>query len=68
MNQLKEIDRKLAGVLLEAVERREFRVTCKEVAERLSPGRIAQGDGVSILVRQAELRRFYSNSQNSKFL
>lgn len=37
MKQLKEIDRKLAGVLLEAVERREFRVTYKEVAERLSP-------------------------------
>ena len=37
MKQLKEIDLKLAGVLLEAIERREFRVTYKEVAERLSP-------------------------------
>ena len=37
MKQLKEIDLKLAGVLLEAIEKREFRVTYKEVAERLSP-------------------------------
>ena len=37
MKQLKEIDRKLAGGLLEAVERREFRVTYKEVSERVSP-------------------------------
>ena len=37
MKQLKEIDLKLAGVLLEAIERREFRVTYKEAAERLSP-------------------------------
>ena len=42
MKQLKDIDRELAKVLLEAVERKEFRVTYKEVAERLSPrlGRI----------------------------
>lgn len=37
MKQLKDIDRELAKVLLEAVERKEFRVTYKEVAERLSP-------------------------------
>lgn len=37
MKQLKEIDRKLAMVLLEAIEKREFKVTYKEVAERLSP-------------------------------
>lgn len=37
MKQLKDIDRELAKVLLEAVERKEFRVTYKEVAERISP-------------------------------
>ncbi len=37
MRQLKDFDRKLAKVLLEAVERKEFRVTYKEVAERVSP-------------------------------
>ena len=37
MKQLKDIDREVARVLLESVGKREFRVTYKEVAERVSP-------------------------------
>ena len=36
MTDLKELDRELATILLEAVQRREFYVTYKEVAARLS--------------------------------
>lgn len=36
MTDLKELDRELAAILLESVQRREFDVTYKEVAARLS--------------------------------
>lgn len=36
MTDLKELDRELAAILLETVQRREFNVTYKEVAARLS--------------------------------
>ena len=36
MTDLKQLDRELAAILLEAVQRREFNLTYKEVAARLS--------------------------------